>query len=85
MQTVLSNTTKIVVDSKSGGNMLFLPLEKIMQMSGAAAAGAVEQGAARAPAAAEPVPQAPAAAAAAPESQARSREAFRTREREGRP
>lgn len=84
MQTVLSNTTKIVVDTKSGGNMLVLPLEKIMQMSGAAVAGSVEQGAARAPAASEPVPQAP-AAAAAPESQARSREAFRTRDREGRP
>ena len=85
MQTVLSNTTKIVVDSKSGGNMLFLPLDKIMQMTGAVAGGSVEQGAARAPVASEPTPQAAPPAAPAPESQARSRDAFRTREREGRP
>ncbi len=86
MQTVLSNTTKVVVDSKSGGNMLFLPLDKLMQMTGAVAGGSVEQGAARASVASEPTPQtAVPPAAAAPESQARSRDAFRTREREGRP
>lgn len=86
MQTVLSNTTKIVVDSKSGGNMLFLPLDKIMQAAGATASGSVEQGAARAAVASDPVPQSqPQAPVAAPESQARSRDAFRTREREGRP
>ena len=30
METVYSNTTKIVVDTKGTGNMLYLPLDKIM-------------------------------------------------------
>lgn len=33
MQQVLASTTKIMVDARSGGNMLFLPLDKIIQMS----------------------------------------------------
>ena len=35
MQQVLSNTSKIIVDQKSGSNLLYLPLDKIMQMGGA--------------------------------------------------
>jgi membrane protease subunit HflK len=31
MQQIFSNTTKILVDQKSGGNMLYLPLDKLMQ------------------------------------------------------
>lgn len=31
MQQIYSNTTKIMVDQKSGGNMLYLPLDKLMQ------------------------------------------------------
>lgn len=31
MQQIFSNTTKIMVDQKSGGNMLYLPLDKLMQ------------------------------------------------------
>ena len=40
MQEIYSNVTKVLVDSKSGSNLLYLPLDKIMQMtaqSGAAA------------------------------------------------
>ena len=70
MQQILTNTTKIVIE-KGGNNLLYLPLDKIMQMGGASEV---------APAAA-PAPQ-----AAAPDpSTARSREAFRSREREQRP
>lgn len=71
MQQVLSSTTKILVDGKQGGNLLYLPLDKLMQ-----AAGAVQAETSRA----EPPPM-PAAA----ESTARSREAFRGRDREERP
>ncbi|OSZ75175.1 FtsH protease activity modulator HflK [Hydrogenophaga sp. IBVHS1] len=41
MQEIYSNVTKVLVDSKSGSNLLYLPLDKIMQMTaqtGAAAA-----------------------------------------------
>ena len=34
MQQILTNTSKIVVDQKAGGNLLYLPLDKIMQMRG---------------------------------------------------
>jgi membrane protease subunit HflK len=38
MQEVYSNVTKILVDSKSGSNLLYLPLDKIIQMTGQGAA-----------------------------------------------
>ena len=31
MQQIYSNTTKIMVDQKNGGNLLYLPLDKLMQ------------------------------------------------------
>ena len=34
MQQIYSNVTKVVVDSKQGSNLLYLPLDKIMQMTG---------------------------------------------------
>jgi len=34
MQEIYSNVTKVLVDSKSGNNLLYLPLDKIMQMTG---------------------------------------------------
>ena len=33
MQQVLSNTSKVIVDQKSGQNLLYLPLDKLMQLS----------------------------------------------------
>jgi membrane protease subunit HflK len=70
MQQIMTNTTKIVVE-KGGNNLLYLPLDKIMQM-----------GAGAEPPAAGAAPSAPAASAADP---ARSRDGFRSREREQRP
>jgi len=74
MAQVYSNVTKVMVDSRQGSNLLYLPLDKIMQMSGA-------NGAAPAPAAAasEPV-VAPNPAAAS--TDARSRDGLRSRDRE---
>lgn len=40
MQEIYSNVTKVLVDSKSGSNLLYLPLDKIMQMTGQGASGA---------------------------------------------
>ncbi len=38
MQQVFSNVSKLYVESKSGGNLLYLPLDKLMQRSDATAA-----------------------------------------------
>jgi len=70
MQQVMTNTTKVLVE-KGGGNLIYLPLDKIMQMTGTGAAEAAAKPAETAPVAPEP-------------STARSREAFRSREREPR-
>lgn len=68
MQQIMSNSSKVLIDQQKGGNsLLYLPLDRIMQMSGA-------RPAADAGKASEPAP--------ATESTARSREAFRSRERE---
>lgn len=72
MQQVLTSTSKIVAESKQGGNILFLPLDKILQMTGTQPG--VDAAAPAKPAAQEP----------APEGGQRSREAFRSRERETR-
>jgi len=58
MQQVFANTSKLLVDTKGQGNLLYLPLDKLMQAAGAATA-------AQAPAPAEtPTAQAPARPAA---------------------
>ncbi len=74
MQQIMTNTTKVLVDQKGGGNLLYLPLDKLMQMTAAGAAGAAEA----APAAKPAEPSIP------PEGAARGREAFRSRDREAR-
>jgi membrane protease subunit HflK len=71
MQQVFSNVSKVMVDSRSGSNLLYLPLDKLMQQSGAS-------GAAATPVPAPMQPEAPAAAAA----DARSRDGGRSRDRE---
>jgi modulator of FtsH protease HflK len=38
MQEIYSNVTKILVDSKAGSNLLYLPLDKIIQSTGATSA-----------------------------------------------
>jgi membrane protease subunit HflK len=35
MQQIYSNTSKVLVDTKGNGNMLYLPLDKLMQAAGA--------------------------------------------------
>lgn len=72
MQQVLSSTSKILVDQKNGNNLLYLPLDKLIQMSGPSS-----------PATLAPDAMPAAAPEAAPDA-ARTREAFRGRERETR-
>jgi modulator of FtsH protease HflK len=40
MQEIYSNTTKILIDSKQGNNLLYMPLDKLMQLSGNSAENA---------------------------------------------
>ena len=79
MQQIYSNVTKVIVDSKQGSNMLYLPLDKIMQMGAAGSDPGVVGGS---PA----TTNAPihAALPTTAVNDARSREAARTRERESR-
>ena len=42
MQQVYANTSKVLVDSKGGGNLLYLPLDKLMQQAGGVAPPAAD-------------------------------------------
>ena len=75
MQQIISSTSKIMIDAKAGSSLLYLPLDKIIQMSGAGTLP--ETPAASRPSGGDVAP--------AVESPARSRDALRGREREGRP
>lgn len=77
MQQVYSNTTKIMVDAKGNGNLLYLPLDKLIQ--GGAPSAAVD---AAAPAS-KPVVDTP-AMAPRQEADARNRDTLRSRDRETR-
>ena len=82
MQQIYSSVTKVMVDSKQGSNLLYLPLDKLMQAAGSAtgpaSAGALDSAVAPsvAPPAAAPVPAAP--------QDTRSRDGTRTRDRDNR-
>jgi len=74
MQQVYSNVSKVMVDSRSGSNLLYLPLDRLLQQAGAPAAA--------------PTATVPGTIAAEPTGtqsvDIRSRDGARTRDREGR-
>ena len=70
MQAIMNNTTKVLIDQKGGNNLLYLPLDKILEMS-RTGPGDV---------AAKPTDR----ASGSDTSTSRSREAFRSRDREAR-
>lgn len=77
MQQVYSNVTKVMVDVRQGSNLLYLPLDRLLQQAGPTAAGAPAMAA----------PAAPTADATPPSASAtdvRSRDNSRNRDREGR-
>jgi modulator of FtsH protease HflK len=73
MEEILSNTSKVLVDQKNSNNLLYLPLDKLIQSSGPSPSPALGAEAQAAP-----------AQEAGPDAAARTREAFRGRERETR-
>ena len=76
LEQVYSNVTKVVVDSRQGSNLLYLPLDKIMQSAGLAAPAAQDAATRLA------APPAPAAPNSAANVDARVRDLSRSRERE---
>ena len=70
MQQVLSSTSKIIVDTKGSGNLLYLPLDKLMQQGGAAAMSEAQQSQRASPEPVQPADAGP-----------RSRDTLRGRER----
>jgi membrane protease subunit HflK len=79
MQQVLTNTSKIIIDQKSGSNLLYLPLDKLMQATGTGS-GAVGE-TAMPPLTLPPPSSAPSSGAGA---DSRSRDSTRTRDRDSR-
>ena len=78
MQQVYTSVTKVLVDSRQGNSLLYLPLDKLMQQAGAAAADSGASSPAAAPSAA--IPSAPVAIP----GESRTRDNSRTRDRESR-
>lgn len=72
MQQVYANVSKVMVDSRNGSNLLYLPLDKLMQAAGAPAGAAV------------PAPAESAAPVGSAAPDARSRDGQRTRDRDAR-
>jgi membrane protease subunit HflK len=80
MQQVYSNVTKVMVDSRQGSNLLYLPLDKLMQLNGAAPTPAAPATASSQPADTTPAP----IGSGNNTLDARSRDGSRSRDRDGR-
>jgi membrane protease subunit HflK len=78
MQQIYSNVSKVLIDTRQGSNLLYLPLDKIMQMSAQTLPGAA------APAANGAALAAPSSGTAGPTPDPRSRDTSRSRERDTR-
>jgi modulator of FtsH protease HflK len=76
MQQIYSNVTKVMIDTRSGSNLLYLPLDRLLQQ------GAAASGAAPAVPLVVPAPTDPQAKSSA--NDIRSRDDARSRDREGR-
>ena len=74
MQTVMTNTSKILVDQKGGNSLLYLPLDKLQQIVNQPLTGVPEA-----------LAQSTTPSSVQPSIEARSRDAFRSRDREDRP
>lgn len=72
MQQVYSNVSKVLIDSRNNSNLLYLPLDKLLQQAGVPASAAA------------PAQAAPSDAAATGAVDVRSRDNQRSRERDGR-
>lgn len=76
MQQIYANATKVMVDSKQGSNLLYLPLDKLLQQSVVTPSAD--------PASLPATQPAPTALPSTPTTEARTRDASRSRDRDGR-
>ena len=74
MQTVMNNTSKVVVDQKGGNSLLYLPLDKLQQAISQPYAGAPDM-----------LSQTPSTSMPSVPTETRGRDALRNRDREDRP
>ena len=84
MQQIYANNTKVLIDAKGQGNLLYLPLDKLMQAAGAAlpqTGAGTDAATAGRPMSALPSESVP---PTIDRSDMRSRDALRSRDREGR-
>jgi membrane protease subunit HflK len=79
MQQVYSNVSKVMVDSRQGSNLLYLPLDKLMQQAAPATAGTTIV-----PAPTQAAPSGTPESSGAASVDVRSRDGARSRDRDGR-
>ena len=88
MQQIFANTSKVMIDAKGQGNLLYLPLDKLMQATGAVAPTIQQNGEISAPITtprvAPPATNEPVPPQLEKNESTRSRESLRSRDREGR-
>jgi membrane protease subunit HflK len=85
MQQIFSNTTKVMIDSKGAGNLLYLPLDKLIAQSIANdGVGKADAAPTRAPVAVPPTPDTLQPMDTQRQSDSRSRDSRDSREREAR-
>lgn len=86
MQQVYSNTSKILVDARGPGSLLYLPLDKIMQAAGSGSSGGAASVSSAPDVTAQTRPSSPVSYDTPPQvmdrPEARGRDALRTRDRE---
>lgn len=86
MQQIFSNTSKVMIDAKGQGNLLYLPLDKLIQAAGAVAPGTQYGGEISAPITTPRVAPPTTNETVPPQLEknetSRSRESLRTRDRE---
>ncbi len=75
MQTVMNNTSKVLVDQKGGNSLLYLPLDKLQQIANPSSASSTT----------DALLQSPAGTTTSAPVDVRSRDALRSRDREDRP
>ena len=85
MQQVFSNTSKVLIDTKGQGNLLYLPLDKLMQAAGATVASPAGATVAEGPSRSAPISgEIPPQVEKSEPGRARDAASLRSRDREGR-
>ena len=81
MQQIYSNVSKVLVDSRQGSSLLYMPLEKLLQMGNASGPASFDSAAGN-PAGSAVIPAQPGSTTPPPSTDPRSRDASRLRDRD---